>query len=393
MSGDAGSVAIAAVLDAVSLLRGEIAALTRSNARIEAGHKDLHQRLDTIEAAQAELVNVAPFLQDHFAKTVDGNEATAVTLDAIAAVLSAVARESKANHEEAVTSRKRILAHLVEATGSISDTMDTSVLPSLELVVNRLTSSEASSQDAIAGVKQGVSGIAEIAEKLLKDGKVAREQAIADLKSTGALIAFTRAAVLGDHAPLPISVEDHPMMERYVLHQRPDHTSTERALVDWRTAIAAASVTDLITLLKKQQTPSPTDTPATRLMRYRLAAITRAKIEEHGVVAPARPTTTRATDRSAATGYERSQELAELWRSGESAALFAEPELSGAIDVFDAFETSLALAENDPAPPELKALHRDLAKRIELGERPKPEGNSPGAQHARGIAIEPSKDR
>jgi uncharacterized protein (DUF3084 family) len=75
MSGDAGSVAMAALLDAVTLLRGEMATLTRSNERIEAGQKELHQRLDTIEAFQAELANVAPFLQDHVAKTVQGNEA------------------------------------------------------------------------------------------------------------------------------------------------------------------------------------------------------------------------------------------------------------------------------------------------------------------------------
>jgi hypothetical protein len=384
---------MAALLNAVSLLRGDMAALTRSNARIEAGHKELHQRLDTIEAAQAELANVAPFLQDHFGKTVDGNEATAATLDAIAAALSAVARESKANHEQAVAARETILARLTEATGAITVPMEASVLPTLELIVHRLAANAASTLDGIASVKQEIGGIADIGEKLLRDGKVAREQALADLKSTGAMIAFTRAAVLGDHAPLPVSVEDHPMMERYILHQRPDLTSGERPLVEWRGAIAGMDATDLIALLKKQQTPSPTDTPETRLLRYRLAAITRAEIEQHGVVPPARPITTRATDRSAATGFERSQELADLWRAGESAALYAEPELAGTVDVFDALETSLALSESDPAPAELKELHRKLAKRIGLGERPKLEESRANAHHDHGIALEPSKDR
>lgn len=393
MSGDAGSVAMAALLDAVTLLRGDMAALTRSNERIEAGHKELHQRLDTIEAAQAELANVAPFLQDHFGKTVDGNEATANTLDAIAAVLSAVARDSKANHEEAVAARETILQRLTDETGPINASMEASVLPTLELIVHRLTANDASTRDGLASVKQEISGIADIGEKLLKDGKVAREQAVMDLKSTGAIIAFTRAAVLGDHAPLPVSVEDHPMLERYILNQRPDLTSNERPLVDWRAAIDRLNATDLIELLKKQQIPSPTDTPETRLLRYRLAAITRSKIEKHGVAPPARPTTTRAIDRSAATGFERSQELADLWRAGESPALYAEPELAGAVDLFDAFETALALSESDPAPRELKELHHDLAKRIGLGERPRLEETRPNAAHDHGIALEPSKDR
>jgi len=374
MSGDAGSVAIAALLDGVTLLRGDMATLTQSNARIEAGHKELHLRLDTIEAAQAELANVAPFLQDHLAKTLDGNQ----VIDAIATVLSTVAKETKANHEAAVAARQAI---------------DATVLPTLETIVHGLTANEASTWDGIASVKQEISGIADIGEKLLKDGKVAREQAIIDLKSTGAAIAFTRAAVLGDHAPLPVSVEDHPMLERYILNQRPDLSSNERPLVDWRAAVDRLNATDLIELLKKQQIPSPTDTSETRLLRYRLAAITRAKIEQLGAVPPARPTTTRAIDRSVATGFERSQELADLWRAGESPALYAEPELAGAVDLFDAFETSLSLAESDPAPPELKELHHDLAKRIGLGERPKHEESRSNAHHDHGIAPEPSKDR
>ncbi|MEG8058484.1 hypothetical protein QP150_19115 [Sphingomonas sp. 22L2VL55-3] len=132
------------------------------------------------------------------------------------------------------------------------------------------------------------------------------------------MIGFTRAAVLGQRGPLPIDVEDDPLMEQFILSQPADLTSNERALVDWRKAIAGTSAEDLITLLKKQQTPSPTDTPESRLLRYRLAAITRAKIEERGAVPPPRPTTTRATDQSAGSGFLRSQELAELWRKGKA---------------------------------------------------------------------------
>jgi hypothetical protein len=188
-------------------------------------------------------------------------------------------------------------------------------------------------------------------------------------------------------------VEDDPLMERFILAQPADLTSNERALVDWRKAIAGTSAEDLITLLKKQQTPSPTDTPESRLLRYRLAAITRAKIEERGAVPPPRPTTTRATDRSAGSGFLRSQELAELWRQGESTELYAESELAGAIDLFDALEEKLEPTSGDVVQPELTALHRDLAKRIELGERPSLGESRSTTQHEPTITVEPVKDR
>ncbi len=183
------------------------------------------------------------------------------------------------------------------------------------------------------------------------------------------------------------------MLERFILAQPADLTSTDRALVDWRNTVASVSAADLITLLQKQQMPSPTDTPQTRVLRYRLAAITRAKIEERGAVPPARPTTTRATDRSAATCFERSRELAELWRAGESAALYAESELAGAIDLFDALEGRLEPVASGAVQLELTVLHRDLAKRIELGERPKIEEALPVATYDLANTVEPSKDR
>ncbi len=46
---------IAALLDAVSLLRGEVAAVARSNARIEETQRDISRRLDVIEAGRRPL--------------------------------------------------------------------------------------------------------------------------------------------------------------------------------------------------------------------------------------------------------------------------------------------------------------------------------------------------
>lgn len=308
MNGGSGEIAMAALLDAVSLLRGEVAALALSNERIEAAHRDLHQRLDTIDAGQAAVTDIVPLL---------------------------------------------------------------------ELVAGRINDAHNASQEAIAGVhdsvgdvRRDVAGVATLVEKLLSGASADRTQHRSDQKSTAALIAFARSAILGNHAALPVNVEDDPLLEHYVLNQPPDISSTDRALVDWRSSMAGADTAELIALLQKQQTPSPTDTPHTRILRYRLAALTRSQIEGRGVIAPAPPTTTRASDRSAATCLERSQELAELWRAGESRALFAEAELAGAVDLFAAAERRAGPPTEGGAPPELIALHRELADRIESGDRP-----------------------
>lgn len=316
MSASTDGVTLAALLNAVSLLRGEVAALARSNDRVEASHQELHRRLDAIDAGQAAVTDLVPLL---------------------------------------------------------------------ELIAARINDAHSASQEALADVRDGVgdvrgdlAGVATLIERLLSDARVDRRQRRSDQQSTAALIAFARAAVLGNHAPLPVNVEDDPLLEHYVLNQPADMASTDRALMDWRASVAAADTAELITLLKKQETPSPTDTPHSRLLRYRLAAITRAQLEARRVPAPARPTTTRAADRSAASCLERSLELADLWRSGESRALYAEAELAGAIDLFVAAERLAGASTEGASPPELVTLHRELADRIEAGDRPKA-GDGPAA--------------
>jgi hypothetical protein len=363
MSSDASAVALAALMDAVTLLRGEVAALARSNARVEENQLEMQRRLDVIDTGMAPIADLLPFQEAILASTVEGSAATHKWLGLLAPVMDKIADQADHSRDAISALHKDVLQ--TQETAEIGQRRAATIASGLEVIAEQLTAAVAES----------------------------RKQQSADFSTTGELISFTRAAVLGQPTPLPVHLEDNPMLERYILDQPADLTSKDRALVDWRKALAAVSTEDLITLLLKQQTPSPTDTAQTRLLRYRLVAITRAKLEERGVVAPARSATTRATDRSAATGFERSQELAELWRAGESAALYAEPELAGAVDVFDALESKLGLSETDDAPPELKALHRDLAKRIGLGERPKLEEARPAAQHDHGIAVEPGKDR
>ncbi len=340
----------------------EVAALARSNARVEEAQLEMQRRLDVIDIGMAPIANLLPFQEAILSSTVEGDAATHRWLRLLAPVLDKIVDQSD-HHGAAISALHREVAriHEVSATG----------------------------QRHTAGIASGLEGIAEQVTAAICESR--RKQS-ADFATTGELISFTRAAVLGQPLPLPVHIEDNPMLERFILAQPADLISTDRALVDWRNTVASASAADLITLLQKQQMPSPTDTPQTRVLRYRLAAITRAKIEERGAVPPARPTTTRATDRSAATCFERSQELADLWRAGESAALYAEPELAGAIDLFDALENRLEAVTGNAVQPELTILHRDLAKRIESGERPEiaEGGHAAGYDHAN--AVELSKD-
>lgn len=363
MSSDASTVVVAALMDAVSLLRGEVAALARSNARIEESQQQLHHRIDVIDTGIGPLSDLLPYQEAILAKTVDGHADTHEWLKALAPVLHNLIDRSDADRVTTSSLQQDVIRTQEIADAGQKGTADVAL--GLEVIASRLdVAASANRNDRRAGVAK-----------------------------TMELIGFTRAAVLGQRGPLPIDVEDDPLMERFILAQPADLTSGERALVDWRKAIAALSAADLITLLKKQQIPSPTDTPESRILRYRLAAITRAKIEERGGVPPAQPITTRATDRSAASGFVRSQELAALWRKGESTELYAEPELAGAIDVFDALDEKIEPSASDADQPELTALHRDIAKRIELGERPTLGESRPTAQPDRANTVEQSKDR
>lgn len=400
MSADSQRVALAAVLDAVSLLRGEVAAITRSNARMEASHRDLHHRLDTIDAAQAAVTDIVPLLELIAAKTIEGNEATETRLGSVSMALVAIAEESDRARQEADAARREILAGIEASTGAATRAIVADVLPALEILLGQIRSNHAAARDVsatmfdgLAGIRDDAAGIAVLADKLLEGASADRQQRAHDQEKTAGLIAFTRSAALGHRDPLPVAVEDDPSLEGFVLNQPADLVSTDRALVDWRAIVASASTDDLITHLRKQQVPSPTDIPHTRVLRYRLAAITRAQIEGRGAIPPGRPTTTRSIDRSEASCTRRSQELADLWRAGESNALYADPELAGAIDLFAAAERRVGSPVDGRSPPELVALHRHLADRIEAGDRPMIGDSRPSPINDRDNTVDLGKDR
>ena len=292
MSTDQVSVALAGVLDALTLVQELLDALTESSQRIEATHREIVNRLDTIDAGQAAVRDLTPILEMILGRSIDDREIMKTQLGTIATA-----------------------------------------------------------------------------------------------------IGFAHAAANGNRAPLPVAVASDPLLERYILTQPADLASEERALTDWRNAASSITTVELISLLNHQQQPSPTDTPETRVLRYRLTAITRAEMKGRGVAPPAPPDTTVAVDRTVSACMIRSHQLAGLWRAGESAALYSESELAGAIDLFDDAERRLGSAAGVDFPPELVSLHSDLATRIEAGDRPSIGDGGPAYIHERATAVEASKDR
>ena len=292
MSTDQVSVALAGVLDALTLVQEQLDALTESGQRIEATHREIVHRLDTIDAGQAAVTDLTPILEMILARSIDDRAVMKTQIGTIATA-----------------------------------------------------------------------------------------------------IGFAHAAANGNGAPLPVAVASDPLLERFILTQPADLASEERALTDWRNAASSITTVELISLLNHQQQPSPTDTSESRVLRYRLAAITRAEIKGRGGEPPGPPSTAVAVDRTASACMIRSHQLAGLWRAGESAALYSEPELAGAIDIFDDAERRLGSAAGVDFPPELVSLHRDLATRIEAGDRPSIGDGGPAYSHERATAVEASKDR
>lgn len=269
MSGEGGNVALAAILDALTLVQGQLDAVAKSNARIEATQTDIMARLDTIDAGQAAVTDLVPVLETILARSIEDRDLVRTQFETVA---------------------------------------------------------------TIAG--------------------------------------FAHAAAVGNAAPLPVAVADDPLLEAFALTQPADRAGTQRALVDWRGAIAKINDEELVAMLNRQYQASSTDSPETRVLRYRLAAITRAEIESRGGVPPPAPRTTIAADRSDRARTERSSEIAQLWRAGESTALYGEPELAGPLDLFVEAERRNAGRPEAPVAAELAVLHAALGAEIQRGNRP-----------------------
>lgn len=269
MSSDTNGAVLAAILDALTLVQGQLDAVARGNARIETTQREIMGRLDTIDAGQAAVTDIVPILELILARSIEDRDLTRAQLATVASV---------------------------------------------------------------AG--------------------------------------FAHAAASGSPAPLPTDVADDPLLERFALAQPADKASTLRAIADWRRVAQSASPAELAETLVHQYRASPTDTRGTRTLRYQLAAITRTELEGRGVTPPEPPRSTRASDQSDAARAARSDALARAWRAGESAALYADPELAGALDLFTAAEGRGAGAAEEQLSADLARLHQVIGDRLAAGERP-----------------------
>ena len=269
MSTGSSGVALASILDALTLVQGQLVALTEASHRTEATQRAVLTRLDTIDAGQAAVTDLLPILEMILARSIEDRDLTQANFSTIATA-----------------------------------------------------------------------------------------------------VGFAHAAASGNPAPLPTDVASDPLLERFVLAQPADMASSSRVLVDWRRVAAAASTAELSFVLERQYEPSPTDTLETRVLRYQLAAITREQIKGRGDMPPAAPETTYATDRSPEAQHVRSKGLARLWRAGEGTALYADPELAGALDLFAQAAGREGGVGEVQLQAELAALHGSIGVRLEAGERP-----------------------
>lgn len=263
MTDDPSHVALAAILDSLTLMQGQLDGLAKSSARIEQSHAEILRRLDTIDAGQAGLTDLVPILETMLARMIDDR---------------AIQRD-------------------------------------------------------------GIERVAQVA-------------------------AFAHAAAMGNGAPLPVDVADDPLLERFLVSQSADMVTPDRAWVDWRETVADVGTAELVTILASQYQPSPTDTPETRVLRYRLAAITRAELMQRGADLPPAPSRTSVEDRSPEVRARRAGELAKLWRAGAGPALFAEAELAGAVDLFAKAQER---EDGDVLRAKLAALHAEIGGAIEAG--------------------------
>ena len=245
----------------------------------------------------------------------------------------------------------------------------TDVREQLEEVGDRYKQTEANQAELLARLEAlGAAGpeLSKVFARMDED-RAATDRKLAVIAQVAAL---AHAAAVGNGAPLPSSVTDEPLLELYVLSQPADRTSTERALVDWQRVSRNAGSAELADALARQYRPSPTDTVETRRLRYRLSAISREELEGRGTMVPPLPSSTFPADRSAAARDAQSAELARMWRAGGSIDLYADPELAGAMDIFDEAQRQGAAFPEAEVALGLADLHRTIAASLEVGDRP-----------------------
>lgn len=189
-----------------------------------------------------------------------------------------------------------------------------------------------------------------------------RERQAEGFERTAELAAFAHAAASGNSAPLPDEVADQPLLKWFAFLQPPVRGAKDVALARWEGKVTRAETKELLQVLKAQYTPSPTEFVDVRVLRFRMAAITRAELQERGAaLPPARPPAVIRDDSAVSKGA-RHVELAALWSQGDSLALYGEAELAGAVDHFN--RVRLRLTSEGKSPELVMHLMSQLHEKI-----------------------------
>src|SRR3546814_1633975 len=71
---EGNDVLMAAVLDALTMVQGQLDTIAKSNSRIEATQKDILHRLDTIDAGQAGVTDLVPVLETILGRLIEDRD-------------------------------------------------------------------------------------------------------------------------------------------------------------------------------------------------------------------------------------------------------------------------------------------------------------------------------
>lgn len=233
-----------------------------------------------------------------------------------------------------------------------------------------------------------------ILARLIED----RERQAEGFERTGELAAFAHAAASGQGAPLPDEVADHALLKRFAYLQPADREPSDPALARWRQEVKRASAEELTKVLKAQYMPSPTEPVDVRVLRFRLAAITRDELKARGaVLPPARPPAI-VRDHSVMSKQARIAELAALWRAGDSLALHGDAELAGAIDYMGRTRARLLAEGNSPELVDdlMEQLHEKIGDELSGGQVVKrqtaPAYDAPGRENGKDFDLGSSRE-
>lgn len=199
-------------------------------------------------------------------------------------------------------------------------------------------------------------------------------------RRTAELAALAHAAASGRPSTLPDDLADHPILERFAYFQPPERSSRDGALARWERTVKAASIEELTEVLKSQYTPSPSEFVDVRVLRFRMAAITRDELQSRGAPLPPAHSQVDVQGGLPMSKQARFAELATLWWAGDSVALQGEAELAAAVDQY-AHTRARLLSEGHPeqlVEQVMAMVRKDTGDDIERGQ-----------MHARGSGLPP----